>query len=143
MAPTDGIPQRPYLLRAMHAWITDNGHTPHVVVDAAVDGVVVPSQYVQDGKVVLNLSHNAVSGLDIGNEQVTFQARFSGTAWAVAVPVHAVLGIYARETGRGMIFPQDEDGSPAPATPPGAPAGAPGEKSPGGGTRRPTLKVVK
>ncbi|MCC7259107.1 MAG: ClpXP protease specificity-enhancing factor [Gammaproteobacteria bacterium] len=137
MVSPAAIPQRPYLLRAMHAWITDSGHTPHMVVDAAVEGVSVPSQYVQDGKVVLNLSHNAVNALDIGNDRVTFQARFAGAAYAVAVPVRAVLGIYARETGRGMIFQEEDGGAPAPQTPPAAPAGE------GGSARRPNLKVVR
>ena len=85
----------------MHAWITDNGQTPHVVVDAAVEGVNVPSQYVRDGKIVLNISHSAVSNLDIGNDALAFQARFSGAAYSISVPLRAVLGIYARETGRG------------------------------------------
>jgi stringent starvation protein B len=129
------IPQRPYLLRAMHAWITDNGQTPHVVVDAAVPGVEVPAQYVRDGKIVLNISPTAVSSLDIGNEVLTFQARFSGRAYGVNVPLRAVLGIYARETGRGMIFSEEET---APVEPPPAPEGAPA-----GGRRKPSLKVVK
>ena len=138
MARTGQIPQRPYLLRAMHAWITDNGQTPHIVVDASVEGVSVPSQYVRDGKIVLNVSHNAVSALDLGNEFVLFQARFSGTAYSVSVPVRAVLGIYARETGRGMIF--SEEDSSAPDEPPPAPAG---EGPPGPGSRKTRLKVVK
>ncbi len=139
MAQTGQIPQRPYLLRAMHSWITDNGQTPHVVVDASVEGVSVPSQYVRDGKIVLNVSHNAVTGLDIGNEFLTFQARFSGAAYSVFVPVSAVLGIYARETGRGMIF-SNEEGGAAPEEPPPAPAA---EGPPGPGARKVRLKVVK
>lgn len=139
MAQPGEIPQRPYLLRAMHAWITDNGQTPHLVVDAAVEGVHVPSQYVRDGKIVLNISHNAVTGLEIGNEAVTLQTRFSGAAYAVSVPVRAVLGIYARETGRGMIFAED-DGGPAPDAPPQAPAG---DGAAGPGARKARLKVVK
>lgn len=129
------IPQRPYLLRAMHAWITDNGQTPHVVVDASVPGVDVPAQYVRDGKIVLNISPGAVSGLDISNESIDFQARFSGRGYGVHVPLRAVLGIYARETGRGMIFSEEE---PAPVEPPPAPEGGPPA-----GRRKPSLKVVK
>ena len=102
-------PQRPYLLRAMHEWMTDNGHTPYVVVDAGVDGVDVPSEYVQDGKIVLNVSYAAVRNLELGNEWLGFEARFAGKARQVEVPVRAVLGIYARETGRGMIFSAEDE----------------------------------
>ena len=137
MAKPGEIPQRPYLIRAMHAWITDNGQTPHIVVDTSVPDVVVPSQYIRDGKIVLNVSHNAVTSLDVGNDLLTFQARFSGAAYTVSVPVRAVLGIYARETGRGMIFSEDGTG-PAPDAPPPAPAAEP---SPG--ARKARLKVVK
>lgn len=136
------LPQRPYLLRAMHAWITDNGQTPHVVVDAAFPGVQVPQQYVRDGKIVLNIGMGAVNGLDLGNEAISFQARFSGRAFAVQFPVNSVLGIYARETGRGMIFSEEEPApteptptEPAPPTPP--------EGTPPAGGRRARLKVVK
>ena len=141
MPPPGNIPQRPYLLRAMHAWITDNGQTPHVVVDAAVEGVNVPNQYVRDGKIVLNVSHTAVSNLDIGNDALVFEARFSGAAYSVSVPLRAVLGIYSRETGRGMIF-SDEDAKPGPEEPPPKPAGN-GAPAPGPGARKARLKVVK
>ncbi len=131
--------RRPYLLRAMHEWMTDNGQTPHLVVDAAFDGVVVPRQYVRDGKIVLNVSYSATAGLLIKNDFITFSARFGGTPFDVRLPVAAVLGVYARETGQGMIF-SDED---APPPSPGAPT--PPTKPGGGGDepRRPQLKVVK
>ncbi len=137
MTVAGAIPQRPYLLRAMYAWITDNGQTPHVVVDATVGGVAVPGQYVRDGRIVLNISCDAVANLDIGNELLGFQARFSGTPFRVSVPLPAVLGIYAQETGRGMIFAEEES-SVAPEEPP-PPAG--GTTPPGAG--RPRLTVVK
>jgi stringent starvation protein B len=121
----------------MHAWIMDSGHTPHVVVDAAVEGVEVPRQFVRDGKIVLNISPAAASSLEIGNDALSFQARFSGAPYPVHVPMSAVLGIYARETGRGMIFSPEEPGSP-PDEPPGAPAG---ESAPA--ARKARLKVVK
>ncbi len=140
MPPPGTIPQRPYLLRAMHAWITDNGQTPHVVIDASAEGVNVPSQYVRDGKIVLNVSHAAVGSLDIGNDLLTFEARFAGAAYSIRVPLRAILGIYSRETGRGMIF-SDDDAGAAPEEPPpagdGAPPGAPGVR------KKPRLKVVK
>ena len=136
-------PRRPYLLRALHEWITDSGETPHIVVDAAADGVQVPRQYVKDGKIVLNVSFNATHGLKLGNDVVTFEARFGGVSQLVSVPVRAVLGIYARETGQGMIFPEgDADPDPTDAPPPSPPrAGAGGS----GGTapKRPKLQVVK
>ena len=108
--PSELTPQRPYLLRAMHEWMTDNDHTPHVVVDASLGGVEVPSQYVEDGKIILNISYSAAHNLDLGNEAITFEARFSGLAHQVRIPIPAVLGIYARETGQGMIFSDGEIG---------------------------------
>jgi stringent starvation protein B len=126
--------RRPYLLRAMHEWITDNAQTPHIVVDAQLEGVDVPRQYVKDGKIILNLSHAATSALKLGNEWVEFNARFGGVTRHVKVPLGAVLGIYARETGQGMIF-SDNDMGPEP--PAGKSAG-PAEKR-----KRPHLKVVK
>jgi stringent starvation protein B len=131
------LPQRPYLLRAMHAWITDCGCTPHLVVDATRDGVQVPQDFVQDGRIVLNIGYSATSNLELGNEAVSFQARFSGTPRAVRVPLTAVLGIYARENGRGMIF-SPEDIAASPDEPPDG-----GGKQAGTGARRARLKVVK
>ncbi len=125
----------------MHAWITDSGQTPHVVVDAAVEGVNVPRQFVRDGKIVLNISSSAISSLEIGNEALSFHARFSGTPYLVRVPMSAVLGIYSRETGRGMIFSEDESGS-APEEPPPGPAGD-GAPTTQPGARKARLKVVK
>ena len=132
-------PKRPYLLRAMHQWITDSGHTPHVIVDAGRAGEDIPHAYVQDGKLVLNLSYSATQRLKIDNDVVEFDARFAGVIHHVRIPVGAVMGVYARETGEGMMFP-DQDTSPAPPEPP-APAPAPAED--GGGAKRPQLRVVK
>lgn len=101
---------RPYLLRALHAWIADNDMTPHLLVDATRPSVQVPAFAVNDGKVVLNVAARAVSGLDMGNEAIVFTARFGGVSHTVWVPVAAVLAIYARETGQGMALP-DEIGS--------------------------------
>src|SRR5512145_2509864 len=104
MADTPVRSRRPYLLRAMHEWITDSDQTPHIVVDAAMAGVEVPRQYVQNGKIILNVSTSATSNLSLGNDYVRFRARFGATTHEVIVPIVAVLGIYARETGQGMIF---------------------------------------
>ena len=137
-------PKRPYLLRAMHQWITDSGHTPHVIVDAGRAGSDVPRAYVQEGKIVLNLSYSATQRLKIDNDTVEFDARFAGVIHHVRFPVAAVMGVYARETGEGMMFP-DQDTGPAPPSPPppGPGAGpAPSEEG-GGGAKRPQLRVVK
>lgn len=104
---TDLISQRPYLLRAMHEWMTDSGQTPQIVVDASVEGVDVPKQHIQDGKIVLNISYSAVQNLHLGNDQIDFEARFAGTPCQIRVPTSAVLGIYARETSQGMVFSEE------------------------------------
>jgi stringent starvation protein B len=126
--------KRPYLLRAMHQWVTDCGHTPHVIVDAERPEVDVPRAYVKEGKIVLNLSASATQRLTIGNEAIDFEARFAGVVHHVHFPVTAVLGVYARETGEGMVF-SEADLGPEPPTRP-----TPAEE---GGARRPQLKIVK
>ncbi|MCJ7451526.1 MAG: ClpXP protease specificity-enhancing factor [Steroidobacteraceae bacterium] len=135
--------RRPYLLRAIHEWICDSDCTPHIVVDAGMSGVDVPRQYVRDGKIVLNVGWNATAQLKIGNDELSFSGRFGGSSMVVRIPVEAVLAIYARETGQGMIF-ADEEGDPAPTPPGGAPPdGAPSEPPPKPASPRPKLKVVK
>jgi stringent starvation protein B len=140
------ISRRPYLLRAMHEWISDSGHTPHLVVDAGVAGVDVPRQFVKDGKIVLNVSWSATAQLKLGNDEVTFSGRFGGASMMVFVPVNAVLAIYARETGQGMIFSDDEP-APSGAAPSGEKPEPPKEPPKGprpvGGGGRAKLKVVK
>lgn len=136
--------RRPYLLRALHEWISDSNCTPHIVVDAAYPGVDVPRQYVKDGKIVLNVSWSATSHLTMDNEFVSFSARFGGASLGVRVPIGAVLAIYARETGQGTIF-SEGDASPPPTepTPPtDSPPEAPRPSSPTDG-RRAKFKVVK
>lgn len=137
--------RRPYLLRAMHEWISESDCTPHLVVDAAIQGVEVPRQYVRDGKIVLNVSWSATAQLTLGNDEVSFSGRFGGTPMTVRIPLDAVLAIYARETGQGMIFTDEESGPAPPSGPEPAPASGPGPASaPAGATkRRATLKVVK
>jgi stringent starvation protein B len=138
MADTPVRSRRPYLLRAMHEWISDSNQTPHIVVDASMEGVEVPRQYVQGGKIILNVSTNATSMLSLGNDVVRFRARFGAATYDVSVPIGAVLGIYARETGQGMIF-SEADTPPQPPTPPSEPAPAAGENK----RAKPTLKVIK
>ena len=123
---------KPYVLRAMYDWIVDNNCTPHLLVNAEAPGVDVPQQYVKDGQIVLNISPTAVVDLLIDNESVSFSGRFGGVPMAVLAPVGSVLGIYARENGKGMVF--DAEGRPPEPEPP---AGA--SKV----SKRPSLKVVK
>jgi stringent starvation protein B len=126
---------KPYLIRAIYDWIVDNQFTPYLLVDAEAQGVVVPRQYVQDGKIVLNLRPQAVHGLSLGNQEVEFGARFGGTPMQITVPMRAVLAIYAQENGKGMIFDDEgDDDTPPPAD--SAPQ-APSAK------KKPVLKVVK
>jgi len=103
---------RPYLLRALYEWILDNGLTPHVLVDVAYPGVDAPVELAQQGKLVLNIGPAAVQGLDLGDDALGFGARFGGRARQVHVPVAAVLAIYARENGQGMMFAADDTPDP-------------------------------
>jgi stringent starvation protein B len=104
-------PQRPYLYRALHEWMTDNGHTPHIVANAGDENTVVPADYIDDDRIVLNVSYAATHDLMLGNDAITFQARFGGNPFEVYIPERAVLAIYARESGEGMVFadPGDAD----------------------------------
>ena len=135
---TKALPKRPYLLRAMHQWIAECGHTPHVIVDAAREGIEVPRAYVKDGKIVLNLSEGATQRLRLGNEEIEFDARFAGVIHHVRFPVSAVLGIYARETGEGMVFSEIEKEPPPQPAPPSDKA-----TTVSGEARRAKLTVVK
>jgi stringent starvation protein B len=134
-----GISRRPYLLRAMHEWIIDSAHTPHVIVDALKPGVEVPTAYIKDGKIVLNLSTSATQRLQIRNDWIEFDARFAGVVHHVRVPMYAVLGVYARETGEGMVFSEIEKEPPPPQPAP------PSDKATtvSGEARRAKLTVVK
>ena len=111
--------QRPYLLRALYEWVVDNGMTPHVLVDATQPGVRVPAHAVKDGRIVLNIAERAVGGLRMDNDALRFSARFGGVSQSVLVPLHAVIAVYARETGQGMALPDDPRAAAAPMTPPG------------------------
>ena len=95
---------RPYLIRALYEWCTDNGFTPYVAV-LVDDSVQVPREYVKNGEIVLNISYDATSSLKLGNDFIEFKARFAGSAREIMVPVSRVIAIYARENGQGMAFP--------------------------------------
>ena len=103
---------RPYLLRALYEWINENGLTPHVLIDAEYAGVDVPDHAIQKGKVVLNIAAGATENLQLDNESIFFKARFSGKPYNITVPMDAVIAIYARENGQGMMFAQEDDPPP-------------------------------
>lgn len=121
---------KPYLLRAFYDWLVDNQLTPHIVVDATVEGTQVPHEYVRDGQIVLNIAPHACGKLQLGNQAVSLDARFGGTPRHLHIPVQAVMAIYARENGAGTIFTAEEE-----------PEDTPPESPPPKG--RPSLKVVK
>lgn len=137
---------RPYLIRALHEWVVDNGMTPHILVNAEMEGVSVPHQFIENGKIVLNISPSSVVGLELGNEYVSFNARFSGSPTDIFLPVTAVVAIYARENGQGMVFGEDDtpptDGSPPPEGGGDGPLGGP-KKGDAKVESRPKLRVVK
>jgi len=120
------ISNRPYLIRAINEWLLDSQCTPQLLVNAEAPGVDVPQEHIQDGKIVLNIGPQAVEGLRISNEEVTFLARFSGVSQLISLPVSTVLAIYAKENGRGMMFNEADEPEPDDS-----------------GPRRPSLKVVK
>ena len=112
IGPPETTTTRPYLLRALHDWCTDNGFTPNVAVHVAAD-VQVPMEYVKNNEIVLNLSFEATSDLKLGNQFIEFKARFGGVTRQIVVPVGHVVAIYARENGQGMAFPMPTDSAPA------------------------------
>jgi stringent starvation protein B len=126
-------------------WIVDCGWTPHLIVDATSDTVQVPRQFVKEGRIVLNISASATQDFSIGAESIGFSARFSGVSHRISVPCDAVLGIYARETGQGMVFTDDPQGPPPEDTVAGG-GEKPPRAPPGGSDKpksRPSLKIVK
>lgn len=137
---------RPYLIRALSEWILDNHTTPYVVVDASMPGVHVPGDFIANGQIVLNISPSAVRGLSIQNDALQFSARFGGVPMQVYVPISAVLAIYAKENGQGMVFGQ-EPGHPGPEGP-GQGEDQPEATDPSGADEgaargKPNLKIVK
>lgn len=112
------LPKRSYLLNAAYSWIADNDMTPHLLVDADQKDVVVPTEFVQDGRIVLSISMSAVRHLIMDKEAVSFEARFSGKPMQVYVPIRAALALYAKENGDGFVFPdEDFDVDPTPTPP--------------------------
>lgn len=124
---------KPYLIRSIYQWIIDNHLTPYLLVDAENNNAILPMQFADDGKIVLNIRPEAVEALSLGNETVEFNARFSGKPMHIIAPVVAVMAIYAKENGKGMVFnPEDDDTDDTP----------PPEKTPPTPTK-PSLRVVK
>jgi len=109
---------KPYLIRSIYEWIIDNQLTPHLLVDAENSNAILPQEYIEDGKIVLNLRPQAIQGLTLGNEDIQFNARFSGNPMHIVTPTSAVLAIYAKENGKGMIFDPEENDSDDSPTPP-------------------------
>lgn len=124
---------KPYLIRSIYQWILDNHLTPYLLVDAENSNAILPMQFVNDGKIVLNIRPEAVDALSLGNEAIEFNARFSGKPMHIIAPVVAVMAIYAKENGKGMVFNAEDDETDE--TPPP-------EKTPPTPTK-PRLRVVK
>ncbi|MFU8789057.1 MAG: ClpXP protease specificity-enhancing factor [Methylobacter sp.] len=122
---------KPYLIRSIYEWIVDNNLTPHLLVDAENTNAILPIEFIEDGKIVLNIRQEAIQGLSLGNEEIEFNARFSGKPMHIVTPVTAVLAIYAKENGKGMIFDQEDDDHDEPPPPAKKPAA------------KPNLRVVK
>ena len=126
------ISTRGYLAKAVYEWIEDSKLTPYIAVDASYEGVVVPTDYVREGRIVLNISSTAVRSLQIEPESLSFSARFGGVAMDLWLPIGALLAVYARENGKGLFFDRDGDIQPPPS-------GSEYKRK----VKRPALKVVK
>lgn len=136
---------KPYLLRAIYEWVVDNDATPHVVLFAENPMVQVPQQFVENGKIVLNISPTAAKDLLIDNDGLSFSARFGGKPYSIYSPIGAVLALYASESGEGLSFePEDHDSLPPDDNPPaGDDSKNKNSKKSAKPTQRPSLKVVK
>jgi stringent starvation protein B len=121
---------KPYLIRSIYEWIIDNHLTPHLLVDAENSNAVLPQEYIEDGKIVLNIRPEAIQGLSLGNEEIQFNARFGGKPMHIVTPIAAVMAIYAKENGKGMIFDHEDTEGDEP----------PPEKNP---PNKPNLRIVK
>ena len=108
---------RPYLIRAIHEWITDNQLTPYILVNAQTPAMRIPERYVDNGRIILNIGYNAVRELTLDNDRINFNARFDGQTMNVSIPIQAVMAIYAKENGQGMVL-DEHNGNPPPEPPP-------------------------
>ncbi len=131
----------------MFEWVLANDQTPHILVDASMENVQVPADYVEDEQIVLNIRPQAVTGLDLSNDAISFSARFGGRPYSIYVPMEAIVALYARESGDGMAFPPEpfatnDDGSDPDGNPPGSNKQT-SNKSANDKPKRPSLTVVK
>lgn len=134
-APPAMTDRKPYLIRALHEWITDNEMTPHIVVQANLPGVIVPADFVQNDQITLSIATRSVQDLTIDAAGVSFGATFGGEYFSVIAPPESILAIFARESGQGMVFAEPN----SPPNPEG-PTGSDAQSKPSG---RPSLRVVK
>lgn len=125
---------KPYLIRAVYEWIVDNNLTPHLLVNADNNKGTLPVDYIEDGRIVLNIRPQAVEALSLGNELIEFNARFSGKPMTITASVNAVMAIYTKENGKGLVFDQETDDAGLPEPPP--------ETQPPSPTK-PSLRVIK
>ncbi len=133
---------KPYLIRAIYQWALDNDYTPHLLITTDNQDVIIPRQYIQDGRIVLNIHPQSVTGLELGNEYLWFSTRFSGIATEITVPITAVLAIYVRENSHGIVFHDDDTGSIS--LPPAAKKNAPKQSKKGKKKQKPPhLKLVE
>ena len=135
---------KPYIVRALYEWILENKCTPYVLVNAFDEGVEVPQDHVKDGQVILNITPSAVKSLSIHDSAIEFQGRFGGIPKQVFVPIQAIMGIYAKENGQGMMFDIENDGSDPP-DPEGSDESpeSPSEDSVDSSNKKPSLRLVK
>ena len=136
---------KPYFIQALHEWISDNGLTPLAVVDASYEGIRVPDGVIEDGKIVLNISYDAAENLQMDDEFLTFNARFTGVSHAIIIPMEAVSAIYARENGKGMMFDvdhEDYDNSENPANESEKTSNTNSKPTKAKSNKRPHLKLV-
>ncbi|MCL5260878.1 MAG: ClpXP protease specificity-enhancing factor [Gammaproteobacteria bacterium] len=131
---------KPYLIRAIYEWLADNNLTPYIAVDASIPDVCVPKKFVNDNRIVLNISPIAAHNLRIGNDAIEFQARFGASTQHIFIPTVAVIAIYSRENNRGMVFPQDEAAAKTTANGSGLMENLPISPT---HKKKPILKVVK
>lgn len=110
-------PLKPYLIRSLHEWILDNGLTPYFLVDSTIENISVPRAYITDGKIILNTHPDAIENWSLDHEQISFTARFSGKVESIYIPIHAVLAVYAKENGKGMMFDEQHDDDMPPEPP--------------------------
>ena len=129
---------RPYLLRAIYEWLLNNGLTPYLMVDADYFGTRVPKEHIKEGKIVLNVSPDAVANLELENHAVEFDAGFSGKSVHLYLPIPAIKAIYAIENGRGMVFDDEDEDGPDPMPPEDGPT-----TKDAGSDEKPTLRIVK